>query len=108
MEKFAHTVLTLDKHIKKGHKESLLSLFSVQDRFSRMEVLKTADESSPIKVVLEGLAEADLKLGADMVKGQQKTIMTLFWFEERSKLMEMQRDALKGESLILNLFLGPS
>jgi len=41
-----------------------------------------------------------------MVKGMRKSVMTLFWFEERSKLMEMQRDALKGESIILNLFLG--
>jgi hypothetical protein len=105
MEKFAGTVLPLEKNIKKGDKESLLSLFSVQDRFKRMEVLQNADENTPVKVVLEGLGQAELKLGDDMEPGMQRTIMTLFWFVERSRLMVMQKDASKGEKITLNLFL---
>jgi hypothetical protein len=83
----------------------LLSLFSVLDRFKRMEVLKNAAENTPVKVVMEGLGQAELKLGDTMEQGIRRTIMTLFWFEERSKLMEMQRDASKGEVITLSLFL---
>jgi hypothetical protein len=105
MEKFASIVLPLEKNIKKGDKETLLTLFSVQDRFKRMEVLKNADENTPVKVVLEGLGQAELKLGDDMETGMRRTIMTLFWFMERSKLIEIQKDSAKGEEIILNLFL---
>jgi hypothetical protein len=104
MEKFASIELPLDKNVKKGDKESLLSLFSVQDRFKRMEVLKNAGESTSVKIVLESLGQAELKLGDNMEQGMKRTIMTLFWFEERSKLIEMQRDASKGEKIALNLF----
>jgi hypothetical protein len=54
-------------------------------------------------VILEGLGEIDLKLGADMEKKQKKTIMTLFWFAERSKNMEMQRKAEAGENVTLKI-----
>jgi hypothetical protein len=99
MEKFGSVELKLIKNVKKGDKESLLSLFSADDRFRPIEVLAEAEEDSSVKVILEGLGEADLKLGADMEKGRQKTIMTLFW----SKLMEMQRDAAAGESIAINI-----
>jgi hypothetical protein len=105
MEKFASIVLPLEKNIKKGDKESLLSLFSVQDRFKRMEVLKNACENTPVKVTLDSLGQAELKLGDDIETGMRRTIMTLFWFMERSKLIEIQKDASKGEEIILNLFL---
>jgi hypothetical protein len=105
MEKFASIALPLEKDVKKNDKESLLSLFSVQDRFKRMEILKTADQNTPVKVVLEGLGEEDLKLGDDMEQGMKRTVMTLFWFEERSKPIVMQKDALKGEVITLNLYL---
>ena len=103
MKKFAETTLLLDKDVKKGDKESLLSLFSVRDRFKRMEILNKADENTPVKVVLDDLGQTELKLGDDIEQGMQRTVMTLFWFEERSKLMEMQRDASKGEVIPLNL-----
>jgi hypothetical protein len=103
MEKFGSVELKLNKSVKRGDKESLLSLFSADDRFKPIEVLIDAEEGSTVKVILEGLGEADLKLGADMEKGRKKTIMTLFWFVERSKLMEMQRDAAAGESIVLNM-----
>jgi hypothetical protein len=105
MEKFSNIELRLNKDIKKGDKESLLSLFSVADRFKRMEVLKDAEEDEIAKVVIEGFGEADLKLGADMEKGREKTIMTLFWFSERSKLIEMKKDAKAGESITINMWL---
>jgi hypothetical protein len=103
MEKFGSVELKLNKNVKKGDRESLLSLFSADDRFKPIEVLTDAEEDSSVKVTLEGLGEADLKLGADMEKGRKKTIMTLFWFVERSKLMEMQRDAAAGESIVMNI-----
>ena len=55
-------------------------------------------------VVLEGLGEADLKLGADMEKGRKKTIMTLFWFVERSKPIEMKKNAENGEKVLMNIY----
>lgn len=104
MEKFANIELRLNKSVKKGDKESLLSLFSVTERFKHMEVLTSTDENASIKVVLEGLGEADLKLGNDVEKGQQKTIMTLFWYNERSKSIEMKRNAEAGESIAINMW----
>ena len=103
MEKFASIELKLNKSVKEGDKESLLSLFSAQDRFRRMEVLTSADEDADSKVVLEGLGETDLKLGNDIEKGQQKTIMTLFWYSERSKPIKVKRNAEAGEKITVNL-----
>ena len=105
MEKFSNIELKLNKDIHKGDKESLLSLFSVADRFKRMEVLKDAEENEILKVVLEGFGETDLKLGADMEKGREKTIMTLFWFSERSKLIEMKKEAKAGETITINMWV---
>jgi hypothetical protein len=108
MKTFAAIELPIRKSVKKGDALSLLSLFSVPDRFKRMEVLEDAEEDTPVKVTLEGLGEADLKLGADMEKGDQKTIMTLFWFAERSKPIEIQRDAAAGEPVTLKISLAES
>ena len=104
MEKFAAIELKLGKSIRKGTKESLLSLFSAAERFKHMGVLLDADEDTSMKVVLEGFGEADLKLGADMEKGQKKTIMTLFWFSERSKPIEIKQDAKEGENVMLTIW----
>jgi hypothetical protein len=104
MEKFASTDLRLVKSVKKGNKESLLSLFSVTERYKHMKVLMNADEGASIRVALEGLAEADLKLGADMENGQNKTIMTLFDYGERSMPIEMNRDAEAGTSITVNMW----
>ncbi len=104
MEKFASIELRLNKTIKKGDKESLLSIFSAAERFKHMEVLADADEDTNIKVVLEGLGEADLRLGDDMEKGQKKTIMTLFWYSERSKPIEMKRDIEVNSFVTLTLW----
>ncbi len=105
MEKFASIDLILNKSVKQGDRESLLSLFSVKDRFKHMEILKEADEGAIVKVVLRGLGETELKLGEDIENGQKKTIMTLFWFSERSKPIEMRRDAAKGEQITLDLWI---
>jgi len=104
MEKFASIELRLNKSVRKGDKESLLSLFSSAERFKHMEVLMNADEGASIKVALEGLGEADFKVGADMEKGQRKTIMTLFWYNERSKPIEMKSNAETGERIILQMW----
>jgi len=55
MEKFADSKLRLNKSVKKGDKESLLSLFSVAERFKHMEVLTNADEDASIRIVIEAL-----------------------------------------------------
>jgi hypothetical protein len=104
MEKFGSVELKLNKNVKKGDKENLLSLFDADDRFKPIEVLQNAEEEETVKVVLEGLGEADLKLGADMPKGRKKTIMTLFWFVERSKPIDMLKDAQTGEKVSINLY----
>ncbi len=107
MEKFTSVNLALGKDIKSGEKESLQTLFDSAERYKRMELLVNADEETNIKVILEGLGEADLKLGDDMEKGERKSIMTLFWFLERDKPIVMQRDAAKGESIAINMFITP-
>jgi hypothetical protein len=104
MKKFAHIKLQLNKNIKKGDKESLLSLFSVTDRFKYMKILTDADEDTTVKVILNGLGNIDLKLGDDMEEGQKKTIMTLFWFDEKSKLFAIERDAEAGEKIKINIW----
>lgn len=105
MEKFGSAELRLNKNVKKGSKESLLTLFDADDRFKPIEVLANADEETSVRVVLEGFGEANLKLGADMEKGRKKTIMTLFWFAERSKPIEMQRDAAQGAPIVMNIYI---
>jgi hypothetical protein len=107
MKKFGSLELKLGKDIKKGSQESLQTLFHSAERYQRMEVLTSADEDTNIRVTLEGLGEADLKLGDDMEKGQRKTIMTLFWFLERAKLIEMKRDAKAGEAVAINMSVLP-
>jgi hypothetical protein len=107
VEKFTSVNLALGKDIKSGDKESLQTLFESAERYKRMELLANADEETNIKVILEGLGEEDLKLGDDMEKGDWKTIMTLFWFLERDKPIVMQRDAAKGESIAVNMFITP-
>jgi hypothetical protein len=104
LDKFAEIELQLNKDVKKGDKESLLSLFNVAERFKYMDVLKDADEGTDIKLVLEDLGEADVRLGADMEKGQKKTIMTLFWYDERSKPMKMKRNAKAKENITINIW----
>jgi hypothetical protein len=104
MEKFTTVEMKLNKNVKKGDKESLLTLFNFEDRIKRMEVLTEMEEGQSVKVVLEGLGETNLKLGNDMEKGDQKTIMTLFWFPEKSQLMEMQRNANVGENIVINMW----
>jgi hypothetical protein len=105
MKKFANSELILHKSVKKGDKKSLLMLFNASERYKPIEVLTNAEEDEIVKVVLEGLGEIDLKLGADMEKGQKKTIMTLFWFFEREKSFEMKRDAESGESIPVKMLL---
>jgi hypothetical protein len=104
MEFFATNELKLTKNVKKGDKETLLSLFSAEDRFKNARVLVDAPENSGVRVSLEKLGEIDLKLGDDMEKGQKKTIMTLFWFNERSKPIEMMKDARAGEPVKINIY----
>jgi hypothetical protein len=104
MQKFASIELKINKAVKAGDKESLLSLFSFQDRLKKMEVLIDLDEGEAVKVILEGLGETELTLGNDMEKGQKKSIMTLFWFPEKSKLIPMKRTAKPGEIIEINIW----
>jgi hypothetical protein len=104
MELFAANELKLNKNIKKGDRESLLSLFNASNRFKATQVLIDAVENTGVRVSLENLGEIDLKLGDDMEKGQKKTIMTLFWFSERSKPITMMKDAQAGDPVKINIY----
>jgi hypothetical protein len=104
MELFMTNELTLKMDVKKGDKENLLSLFSAGDRFKPARVLTDAEENDSVRVSLEELGDIDLKLGDDMEKGQKKTIMTLFWFEERSKPIEIMKDAQAGDTVKINIY----
>jgi hypothetical protein len=104
MDKFAKIELKLKKSVTKGEKNTLLTLFSANERFKHMEVLIDAEEGTKLKVVLESLGEAEFLLGDDMDKGQKKTVMTLFWFSEKSKPIEMLRNAEPGEGITINIW----
>ena len=104
MEKFTSVEFKLNRNVKKGDKESLFSLFSLEDRIKRMEALIDMEEGESVRLVIEGLGETNLKLGNDMEKGDQKTIMTLFWFPEKTQPIEMQRDATAGETVKVTMW----
>ncbi len=104
MEKFAAIELKLKKAVTKGEAHNLITLFTADERFKRMEVLNEAGEGDTIKVVLETLGEIKLSLGDDMEKGQKKTLMTLFWYSEKSKPIEMLRTAQKGEAITVTMW----
>ena len=105
MVKFASVEMILGKNVKKGDQESLQTLFHSAERYRRIPVLANADEETNVRVVLGGLGALDLKLGDDMEKGQLKTIMTLFWFEERAKTIEMKKNAKAGQTVIIDIVL---
>jgi len=104
MEKFASIELRLNKDVKKGDSENLLSLFSFHERIKRMEVLLDMEEDEVVRISLGDLGEVDLKLGTDMEKGQKKTIMTFFWLPEKSKPIEIKRDARAGDKVVLTIW----
>jgi hypothetical protein len=104
MEKFASVQLKLKKSVLEGETNNLITLFSAAERFKHMDILTDAEEGDKIRVVIEGLAETELLLGDDMEKGQNKTLMTLFWFTEKSKPIEMQKSAEKDESMVLTMW----
>ena len=103
MVKFASVKLILGKDVNKGDQESLQTLFHSAERYRRLPLLTSANEDANVRVVLRGLGVTDLKLGDDMEKGQIKTIMTLFWFAERAKLIEMKRKAKAGQSVTMDM-----
>ena len=104
MELFLTNELKLKMDVKEGDKENLLALFSASERFKPAQVLINAREDEAVKVSLEELGDIDLKLGDDMEKGQKKTIMTLFWFEERSKPITIMKDAQAGDTIVINMY----
>ena len=104
MELFMTNKLILKIDVKKGDNENLLALFSAAERFKPAQVLIDARENETVKVSLEELGGIDLKLGDDMEKGQKKTIMTLFWFEERSKPITIMKDARAGDTVVINVY----
>jgi hypothetical protein len=107
MRRFASATLRLGKDVNKGDQESLQTLFHSAERYRRMTLLASAAEGTNIRVVLQGLGAIDLKLGDDMERGQVKTIMTLFWFEERAKLIEMKRKAKPGKTVTIDMTIVP-
>ena len=108
MIKFTSVKLKLGKDVKKGDQESLQTLFHSAERYRRMPLLIGAEEGDTVRVSLQGLGTIDLKLGDDMEKGQVKTIMTLFWFEERARLIEMKKKAKAGQIIAIDIMLIPA
>lgn len=105
MVKFASVRMILGKDVNKGDKESLQTLFHSAERYRRIPLLASANEDDNVRVVLKGLGTADLKLGDDMEKGQIKTIMTLFWFAEKAKPIEMKKKAKAGQIVTIAMAL---
>ena len=104
MELLLNGKLKLNISVNKGDTESLLSLFGVSERFKRVDVLTDADEGADIKVSLDELGEVELKLGADIEKGQQKCIMTLFWYDQRVIPFDIKKNVEAGEIITLKMW----
>jgi hypothetical protein len=108
MVKFARVKMILGKDVKKGDHESLQTLFHSMERYRPITLLASAVEDAELRVVLQGLGVADLKLGDDMQKGQVKTIMTLFWYAERAKPIEIKHKAKAGKIIEIDMTLAPA
>jgi hypothetical protein len=108
MIKFARVKMILGKDVKKGDQESLQTLFHSVERYRPITLLASGAEDDNLRVTIKGLGTADLKLGDDMKRGQVKTIMTLFWFAERAKLIEMKHKAKAGKTLTIDMLLAPA
>jgi hypothetical protein len=104
---FASVRMILSKDVKKGDQESLQSLFNSEERYRPITVLANAEENDILNVHLGGLGSAELKLGDDMEKREVKTIMTLFWYAERAKPIEMKRKAKAGSLVDIEMILEP-
>lgn len=104
MQRFSSGRLVLRKDVREGEQESLLSLFSVVERIKSMEILSDAEEGDIVRVIIDNIAEAEMALGADMKKGQSKTLMTLFWYRERVTPMAMKRTAASGDKVNVELW----
>jgi hypothetical protein len=104
MELLLNGKLKLNMSVNKGDTESLLSLFGASERFKRFEVLADADEGVNIKVSLEELGEVELRLGADIEKGRQKCIMTLFWYDQRIIPFEIKKNVAADEAITLKMW----
>ena len=100
--------MKLGKDVKKGDQESLQTLFHSEERYRPIMLLASGAEDDNLRVTMKGLGSADLKLGDDMKKGQVKTIMTLFWFAERAKPIEMKRKAKTGKVVTVDMSLVPA
>ncbi len=107
MRKLASVKCKLSKYINKGDQESLQTLFRSAERYRRMVLLASAEEGTNIRAILRGLGTVNLKLGDDMERGEIKSIMTLFWFEERAKLIEIKKKASAGKAVTIDMMITP-
>jgi hypothetical protein len=107
MKELASINLSLRKDVIKGDKENLLSIFDDVERNKRTRILTHAEEDTPVKVLLGELGEADLKLGADMKEGKQKSLMTLFWYAERITPFEVKKKMKAGKSIPVRILITP-
>ncbi|BBO82038.1 hypothetical protein DSCO28_26040 [Desulfosarcina ovata subsp. sediminis] len=104
MKEFGSVILELGKNVEKNDNLSLLKLFRSKERYKSIEALLDLYEDTPIKVVLQGLGEIELKLGNDIEKGQKKNIMTIFAYDERAKPIEIENEAKAGDNIIMRMF----
>ncbi len=106
-KKFATFRMILGKDVNKGDHESLQTLFRSEERYRPITLLVDAEENDILKVRLGGLGSTELKLGDDMEKREVKTVMTLFWYAERAKPIEMKHKAKAGSIVEVDMTLEP-
>ena len=106
-KKFATFRMILGKDVNKGDHESLQTLFRSEERYRPITLLVGAEENDILKVRLGGLGITELKLGDDMEKREVKTVMTLFWYAERAKPIEMKHKAKAGSIVEVDMTLEP-
>jgi hypothetical protein len=105
MQELAKDTFRLKKDVQKGDKESLQTLFDDAERLKHMEVLSHVEQDTTVRVVLEGIGEVDLEIGAELKKGQKKTIMTLFHYPVRATLFSVSKNAKAGQNVPLKIFV---
>lgn len=101
--KVASVSLKVGKAIAKGAPVSLMVLFGSSERFERFVLDADLQENEKVSLQVGDVGSLQLPVGNDMAAGQKKTLMTMFWYPERTQLMDAQRDVAAGEELTVEI-----
>lgn len=97
--KVATVELKVARAVRKGDAVSLMSLFDSSQRFERFPLEADLEEEQVVTVRVGSIGEWALPVGADMVAGHHKTLMTMFWYRERTATLPSACDVEAGQTV---------